>query len=203
MSNSYNAQQLQGLYKNKTKEQIQVINYFLKQEGCFSHNMSDNEYLSMVHAARDAMNFKKKALSKIGLDEDQVNEIKPVKFEGFVFEKARAKQRANGAWVSSAYQVSWVFFSSTQIYLYSYTFYMDEDKKQERTDEFFYKDVTSFSTSSGTETALGLGEEKIEVQSNKFTMVVPGDKLYMSIDGVPDAESIIQAMKQKLREKKM
>ena len=80
---------------------------------------------------------------------------------------------------------------------------MDEDKKNESTDEFFYKDVTSFSTSSVTETAHGLGDKKFEVESNKFSMVVPGDKLYVSMDGVADSESIIQAMKQKLREKKM
>ena len=80
---------------------------------------------------------------------------------------------------------------------------MAEDKKSESTDEFFYKDVTSFSTSSETETAHGLGDEKFEVESNKFKMVVPGDKIFVSMDGVADSEQIIQAMKQKLREKKM
>ena len=80
---------------------------------------------------------------------------------------------------------------------------MDEDKKNESTDEFFYKDVTSFSTSSETETAHGLSDNKFEVETNKFCMVVPGDKLFVSMDGVTDSEAIIQAMKQKLREKKM
>lgn len=80
---------------------------------------------------------------------------------------------------------------------------MDEDKKNESTDEFFYKDVTSFSTSSETEIARGLGYQKFEVETNRFCMVVPGDKLYVPMDGVADSETIIQAMKQKLREKKM
>lgn len=198
-----NAQLIDQACKGKNEEQKKVIEYFCKQEGCLSKNMSDEEYMTLLFKKRDSMDFRAKALSKIGLDEDEVSEIPPVKFEGFVYKNAYAKQRANGAWVSSAYQVSWLFFSSTQVYIYRYTFYMDEDKKNESTDEFFYKDVTSFSTSSETETAHGLGNEKFEVETNKFCMVVPGDKLYVSMDGVADSESIIHAMKQKLREKKM
>ena len=79
---------------------------------------------------------------------------------------------------------------------------MDEDKKSERTDEFHYKDVTSFSTNSETETARGLGGNTFTVTSDQFTMVVPGDKLYVAMGDVENADEIIQGMKQKLREKK-
>ncbi len=198
-----NEQLIREACKGKNQEQVKVIEYFLKQEGCLSKNITDDEYMSMVRRKRDSMDFKSKALSKIGLDEDEVKEISPVMFEGFVYKNAYAKKRANGNWVSSAYQVSWLFFSSTQVYIFRHTFNMDEDKKNESTDEFFYKDVTSFSTSSESEQARGLGNEKFEVETNKFCMVVPGDKLYVSMDGVEDSDSIIQAMKQKLREKKM
>lgn len=194
---------LKNYCRGKSAEQVKVIEYFCKQEGCLSKNMSDDEYSQMVIRKRDSLNLRQKALNKIGLDEDEVSEIPPAVFEGYVFKNAFAKKRANGNWVSSAYQVAWLFFSSTQIYVYRYTFNMDEDKKTESTDEFFYKDVTSFSTSSETETAHGLGDSKFEVETNKFKMVVPGDKIFVSMDGVSDSESIIQAMKQKLREKKM
>ena len=198
-----NAQLLNQYKAGKTAEQQRVIDYFCKEEGCMSKNMSDDEYSQMVIKKRDSLNLRAKALNKIGLDEDEVNEIPPALFEGYVFKNAFAKKRANGNWVSSAYQVAWLFFSSTQIYVYRYTFNMDEDKKQESTDEFFYKDVTSFSTSSETETAHRLGDDKFEVETNKFKMVVPGDKIFVSMDGVSNSEDIIQAMKQKLREKKM
>lgn len=194
---------LKNYCRGKSAEQVKVIEYFCKQEGCLSKNMSDDEYSQMVIKKRDSLNLRQKALNKIGLDEDEVSEIPPAVFEGYVFKNAFAKKRANGNWVSSAYQVAWLFFSSTQIYVYRYTFNMDEDKKTESTDEFFYKDVTSFSTSSETETAHGLGDSKFEVETNKFKMVVPGDKIFVSMDGVSDSEAIIQAMKQKLREKKM
>ena len=200
--NSPNARAVRILTAGKNEEQKKTIEYFVK-EGCMTKNISDDEYLGMVRNKRDSLNLRQKALNKIGLDEEEVSEISPAMFEGFVYKNAYAKQNASGQWVSSSYQVSWLFFSSTQIYIYRYTFNMDEDKKQESTDEFFYKDVTSFSTSSETETAHGLGNREIQVETNKFKMVVPGDSIFVSMDGVSNSEEIIQAMKQKLREKKM
>ncbi|MDY6155697.1 MAG: hypothetical protein SPH96_04100 [Agathobacter sp.] len=200
--NSPNARAVRAVCQGKTPEQTKAIEYFCK-EGCMTKTISDDEYLQMVREKRDSLNLRQKALNKIGLDEDEVSEISPASFEGFVYKNAYAKKNASGHWVSSAYQVAWLFFSSTQIYIYRHTFNMDEDKKSESTDEFFYKDVTSFSTASETETAHGLGDNKFEVESNKFKMVVPGDQIFVSMDGVSNSEQIIQAMKQKLREKKM
>lgn len=200
--NSPNAKAVRAVCQGKTPDQVKTIEYFCK-EGCMTKTISDDEYLSMVRQKRDSMNFKQKALDKIGLDEDEVSEIPPAMFEGFVYKNAYAKRTAAGKWVSSAYQVSWVFFSSTQVYLYSYTFNMDEDKKNERTDEFFYKDVTSFSTLSESDTAHGLEGKTFDVTTEQFAMVVPGDKLFLAMGDIEDADSIIQAMKQKLREKKM
>ena len=200
--NSPNAKAVRTLTKGKNPDQVKTIEYFVK-EGCMTKTITDEEYWQMIQAKKNSLNLRQKALSKIGLDEDEVSESPPAVFEGFVFKNAFAKKRANGNWISSSYQVAWLFFSSTQIYIYRYTFNMDEDKKSESTDEFFYKDVTSFSTASETETAHGLGDSKFEIESNKFKMVVPGDKIFVSMDGVEDSEAIIQAMKQKLREKKM
>lgn len=199
--NSPNAKAVRAACKGKTPEQKKVIEYFCK-EGCMTKTMDDEEYLSMVRAKRDSLNFRQKALNKIGLDEDEVSEIPPVSFEGWVYKNAYAKQNASGEWVSSSYQVAWLFFSSTQVYIYRYTFNMDVDRKTESTDEFFYKDVTSLSTSSESEQAHGIGDKRFEVESNKFKMVVPGDMIFVSMDGVSDSDDIIQAMKHQLREKK-
>ena len=201
MLNTPDVRLVKELSRGKTEEQAKVITYFV-QKNRWKKNLSDDEYLSLVRKKCDSLKLKERALGKIGLDEDQVNEISPAMFEGFVFDNAYAKKSANGEWVSSSYQVSWVFFGSEQIYLYAYTLNMDDDNKKERTDEFFYRDVTSFSTASETETAKDNEGKQIKVDSNKFALVVPGDKLYLSMDGVKDSESIIQGVKQKLREKK-
>ncbi len=200
--NSPNAKAVRAVCKGKDPDQVKTIEYFCK-EGCMTKTITDEEYWQMVQAKKNSLNLRQKALNKIGLDEDEVSEISPATFEGFVYKNAYAKKNARGSWVSSSYQVAWLFFSSTQIYIYRYTFNMDEDKKSESTDEFFYKDVTSFSTASETETAHGMGDNKFDVESNKFKMVVPGDQIYVSMDGISNSEEIIQAMKQKLREKKM
>lgn len=200
--NSPNAKAVRAICQGKTPDQVKTVEYFCK-EGCMTRTISDDEYLQMVREKRDSIDIKKRALDKIGLDEDEVSEIPPAMFEGFIYKNAYAKQNASGKWVSSTYQVSWVFFSSTQVYLYSYIFNMDEDKNNERTDEFFYKDVTSFSTMTESNTAHSLGGKTFVVPSEQFTMVVPGDKLSLAMGDIEDADSIIQAMKQKLREKKM
>jgi hypothetical protein len=196
------ANELQKLLKGKTADQKKAINYFLKT-GCFSGIISEDEYEAMVWAKRDLLKLRERALNKIGLDEDQVNEISPAKFEGWVYNNAYVKKKQNGNYVSSAYQVSWCFFSSTQVYLFRYTFNMDDDNKTESTDEFFYKDVVSFSTVSATETThKTIDGTEIKIENHYFQMVVPGDKLPMPMSGVSNAESIIQGVKQKLREKK-
>lgn len=203
-SSDPNAQLIQQASIGKNEEQRKVIEYFLKQEGCLSKNMTDDEYLALVRRKRDSLNLKQKALSKIGLDEDELQEIPPIMFEGFTFKNAWSKRRANGNWVSSAYQVSWLFFSATEVYIYQYTMNMDEDKKSESTEEYFYRDVTSFNTRTETENAKDNHGNKIEVESNKFAIIVPGATLCVALDDSNgDFEAAIQGMKQKLREKKM
>lgn len=199
-----NAEQIKKFKDGKTETQIKVIDYFTKTGGCgcMGKTIKDDEYLKLVHNQRDSLKTKERAFSKIGLDVDQVKEIPPVTFEGFRFKDAWAKKTAKGSWVSSSYQVAWLFFSDSQVYIYQHTFHMDEDKKSERTDEFFYKDVTSFSTTSESEKARAIGDKEIDVENNMLAMVVPGDKFMIALSGVEGSEAVIQAMKQKLREKK-
>jgi len=192
--------------EGKTEEQKKVIDYFNDQYGCgcVANKMTDKTYLEMVKSKVKSLNLRERALGKTGLDEDELKEIPPAMFEGYTYKNAFAKQLADGKWISSAFQVSWLFFSSTQIYIHRYTFNLDENKTSESTDEFFYKDVTSFSTSSETDkTKTENSSGKIlEVETHKFALIVPGDKLFVSMDGIENAEEIIQGMKHKLREKK-
>lgn len=202
--------------KGRTPEQKKVIKYFYGEGGCLSFlspGLKDEDYDAMVMAKAKSIDFKQKALNKIGLDESQVNEIEPVHFEGYWFDekKTLAKWGKDKVWRSSAYQVSWLFFSSSQIYVYQYTFNMDEDGKKESTEEYFYKDITNFSTSSDTVEKWVLDKVSCKgeatyarknVDANRFAMVVPGDKFYCSMDQNDYTERAIQGMKAKLREKK-
>ncbi len=210
---AYTKQDIKRLCKGRTDEQQKTIKYFLGTGGCLSKSISDEEYEAAVQAKAKSIDFKQKGLNKIGLDESQVNEIEPVHFEGYYFDenKTYAKCGKDRKWRSSAYQVSWIFFSNTQVYVYQYTFNMNEDGKKESTEEYFYKDITNFSTSSDTVEQEVLdkvnckGEatySRKNVDSNVFSLVVPGDKFRCSMEQTDYTESAIQGMKAKLREKK-
>ena len=210
--------EMKQVLKGRTPEQQKVIKYFCGEGGCFSKAMSDQEYESMVMAKAKSSDFKKKALEKIGLDESQVNEVAPIHFEDYwwgdaekdsnKFEVYRGK---DGIWRTTAYQITWIFFSSTQVYVYQYTFHMDEDGKKEKTEEYFYKDITNFSQTSDSvekefvEKVSCRGEKtykRTSVDTNRFALIVPGDRLNCAMQQNDYTEKAVQGMKAKLREKK-
>jgi len=207
-SSMYDTSEVKNRYKNRNDEQKKVIRYFAV-EGCLSKTMNDAQYEELVKTTISKQDFKKKALEKIGLDESELKEIDPVHFEGWAYGNniSYAKRGKDGNWRSSAYQISWLFFSSTQVYLYQNTIHFDKDDKKVATEEYFYKDITNFSTSTDTvETPYWDPKQKKSllenIDSNRFALTVPGDKFYCSLEQNDYTERAIQAMKAKLREKK-
>ncbi len=200
-------QNAQTFLKGKTAEQRKVLMKYFLASGCIGSltAMSDSSYDALVNEKVAALNLKQKALGKIGLDESEVNEIAPVTFSGWDDSGDYcAKVGKDGKYRSSKYQVSWLFFSSTQVYFYSYTIDMIANTKKETTEEYFYKDITNFSTVTTSAEVMVKGKaESYDV--SKFAITVPGDKLYCAIGGsnMEEVERSIQGMKQKLREKKM
>lgn len=204
-------------YVERSKEQVQIFNYLTKEPGCIGHWMTDEEFVKLVDTKLEALKLKERALSKIGLDIDEVSEIAPVNFVDFVLDDSYVKKTAFGDYVSNCIQSTWIFFSATQVYLYTYTLWLDRDKKKEDTLEFFYRDITAMSTSSKeskTKSVLTykkggcLGGKRISlakteiIETTKFQLIVPGDKLWVSMKSSEQNEASVQAMKQKLREKK-
>ena len=199
--------------KGRTPDQQKVIKYFYGSGGCLNKGMTDEEYEGMIMAKAKSMDFKQKALDKIGLDESQVNEVAPIHLENYLFNDKNTYSRRgkDGLWRSSAYQISWIFFSSTQVYVYQYTFNMDEDGKKEHTEEFFYKDITNFSTTSDTIEMWTVSKVsctgkvtyvRTNVETNRFQLSAMGDKFYCAMQQNDYTEKAIQGMKAKLREKK-
>lgn len=204
--------ELRRLIQGRPKEQQDVIKYFYGKGGFLTKRLSDSEYDELVSSTVRQNNFKQKALDKIGLDESQVNEIEPVHFQGWLFGKKNgvdwAKYGIDNKPRSSAYQISWLFFSSSQVYIYRHTIHFSKDDKKITTEEYFYKDITNFSTVTDTveqefwNNNLKRYEVK-NVDSNDFAITVPGDKFYCSMEQSDYTERVIQGMKAKLREKKI
>jgi len=208
-------QEIKRRCKGRKPDQQKVIRYFVEGGGCLSSGMKDEEYDAMVQAIARGTDWRKKALDKVGVDESQVKEIEPVHFEGYRFDEGGnyyARKGKDGLWRSSKYQMTWLFFSSTQVYVWQYTFNMDEDGRKERTEEYFYKDITNFSTSSDTVEKPDVLEKvnckgdatfgRVNIETSEFTIVVPGDKFRCAMKQSDDAERAVQGMKAKLREKK-
>ncbi len=166
--------------------------------------LTDEQYMELLGKKRMNVMNQERVLEKLGLDESQVREINPVTFEGFVYSDAYVRQQKSGKWVSSRYQITWLFFSSTQVYVYENTFNMEKEKEIEGTEEYFYKDITSFSTKKETVTST-MNNNNVEIEENKFCIIVPGDQLTVAVDKeyVPNFQQSVHAMQQKLREKKM
>ena len=180
-----------------------TIKYFNPGTGCpggcleAMFGVKDEVYDSMLKETLNSLDFKKFEINKIGLDEDELQEIAPIYFHGYEHDGARWRIGKDGRLRTSKYSATWLFFSGTQVYAYQYILDMASNDKKERTEEYFYKDVTNFSTTTET---VGEGNQKREI--NEFAIIVPGDRFKCSISGVPDADRSISAMKQKLREKK-
>lgn len=193
--------QLAQLKSGKTPTQAKCIDYFCKDPGCFSSNPSDEWYNAEVKKQLDKLNTQERALDKLGVDIDQVNEIAPVNFHGFDYDGVKYFHKQNsGHWVTPKYELLWLFFSDTQIYLYKCAFDMFNNRVDESTLEYFYKDITAFRTST-----MSPKEETApqDIRYEEFSVIVPGDRVDVSLSGTEENSSaIIAGMKQKLREKK-
>jgi F0F1-type ATP synthase assembly protein I len=157
--------------------------YFWYTKSYVADLMTDSEYDALIESK--IAKSKERALAQIGLDEDEVKEIEPKDFSGYTFnEDVYSKMRTDGTYVSSNYTKAWLFFSDTQIHTWVFDFHLDKTLDIEETQEFFYKDVTSLSTSIETSKvkvyvpAQGCGKKASIVEHNvnetRFHLVVPG-----------------------------
>lgn len=196
--------------KNRSSEQKLALRYFLN-DGCLQKKPSDQAYDELVASmiAEKKLTDPQTALDKLGVDESEVTEVKPIYLDGYVFgdKNTYAKVGNDGLWRSSKYQASWIFCSATHVYLYQYTFNTDEDGKKVVTEEYFYKDITNFSASSDTvETPYWDKKQKKivlkNVDSTRFRITVPGNSLYCVMAQTDENEAAVKGLKTKLREKK-
>lgn len=208
-------QEMQMLLRGKNSEQQAIIKFFYGAKGgCLSSGMTVEEYRQKVRARLNGLDTKSMALRKLGIDEEEVQEIAPVTFEGYVFNDkvdnlvARA---STNSWVSSEYMITWLFFGEREVFIYQYSFSMTSDSKKENTMQYFYQDVTNFTASSETyqkliaDTSGCMGNTQYmqaSANADEFKIVVPGDTLRCSMTPTDNTDVAIRGMRNKLREMK-
>ena len=111
-------------YKDRPQEQRNVAYYLVGMNS----NLDDDKYLAHVKSKISEKNVREMALRACGLDQSQISEITPVKFEGFSFEDSVLfKPLKDGSWISNRYQVTFIFFTDETLRLYEATFDLTSD----------------------------------------------------------------------------
>lgn len=166
----------------------------------------DGELDKFYNKTVSSMNVKQTAMTKIGIDEEDVKEVAPFSIHGQTYD-GWYRFGADGNIRTDDREITWLFFSKDQVYLYTVSFSLTgKTRKIENTQEFFYSDIVSVSTGSVSKTlntkksAGGSKEETIEAE--EFRLVVPGDKISFAFTSNNEISRSVQAMKNKIREKK-
>ena len=164
--------------------------------GCMSSNKTEpvQPYHSFVREKMAALNTQQKALEKFGVELEQVSEIEPLAIYGYVYDKNEGAFLTNDGIYTNVYEVTWLFFSDTQIYSYTYRMDVLCNDVQETCREYFYKDVTSVTTidemvettdvSSVKSGCMSSPQETTTVDrryKSFLRVVVPNDRFYCSV----------------------
>lgn len=215
------AKELKELKAGKSKEQKRAIDFFLADNvlGCLTKSETNayslSEYQNLVKDKCIQLNLKKRALQKIGLDESQISEITPLNLSAYVFDDDCLIRIDNGVAVSNQFSISWIFFSATQLYTYTYIFSTTSDDVWEYTKEFFYSDITNITTtrhikekidkitiSNGCFKKSSKDVAKNNYVIDKLEIIVPGTSFSFTMRNSENVERSIQGAKAMIREKK-
>ena len=209
---------LKGCFAKKTKPVTGK-----KKKGCFPKKMkyvSDADYDTLVNSIAQRLDPKNRGLQKLGIDESQIE--KTITFSNYVFGHKNATESLQEGDVASAlnaftwkigddgrfrsliYEVTYLFFTQTQIAAYQLTLSSDWEKHDEETFEYHYKDITALKTRTLQQDEIKDGVKVYQTVKNEFLIQVPNDSFSVSLSNKPTAaeESAIQGMKSLLREKK-
>lgn len=203
------------ILKSRPSVQQKAYGYLLGEGGCSKLGaMSESEFDKLVKEKANSTNFRERALQVIGLDESQVQEIEPIRFEGYDFDTDDVMLWREGKdhnWRTPKYHVSMIFCTDTQVFVYTYLFSLISYEKEEFVHEFFYSDITHLST--GVETREKILKKKgcfllnrgFNIQSvlfNNFQLSAKGADYSTSITYDQNIERAINGLKTKIREKK-
>ncbi len=208
------------LFKDRSEAEKKALKFFCgipTGGGCMSKEyLKGDAYLNLVNEKKGDTDYKQKALNKLGIDEDMAKEINPVNFEAFRYDYPQLQPFVTfegGKPYSSMLEITWLFFGEEQVYAYNYSLDTTDATAQEKTQEYFYSDITAFTTQSDSVVKKiwqveksGCSSEKKKVdktaKSDIFKIVVPGEAYVCAYPGTEEDDQSVSAMKQKLRDMK-
>lgn len=154
--------------------------------------------------------FEERGMSYLGIDPE--NLIKDEKSGASSFDIRGNNydggwRRINGFYRTEFQEITWLYFGTDQLYIYKVKLSLiDPKSKKEESLEFFYKDIVSVSVAQESVDVKGEGSDDDgktkQVDSEKFRLVVPGDKLSFAYIPNDYTTGRINAMKSMIRDKK-
>ena len=191
--------------KGKTAEQQEVIKYFTEEDGCFKkRSVSDYRFDDIVSNQIKRVDFYKNAINKLNLDEEEIKEVSPIKFEATPFKfSALHYYGKDGVMRSSNREFTYIFVTNEQIFVYSYLMNFNNNERKEIAKEFFLKDVINIETVDTTEKVSvwgGTTEKRvvtelfIKMKDENFSCTIKSND--------NDTSDGVKALKSKLREYK-
>lgn len=160
-------------------------------------------------AASAIADVKKRALGKLGLDEDEVKLIDPVAVHGYYYKNiasgVQVKLGKDRVFRSSNYEGVVLFFSEHQLHAYKFQFSLvSPQESREQTDEYFYKDVVSVSTQSETFKITDVKGNSQQVNFEEFKLTTTGGtSITSSIRDEGSVSRVISGARSLIREKKI
>ena len=180
--------------------------------------LTDAEYEELVCKKIESMNIGEVALERLGLDIDQVKEIHPIVLKDKVITKNSliVYNRKDLSSHSSTQHVTYLYFTDEQLFVYKIQFDMCCNVQTEWAHEFFYQDICDIQSCISKNTlkinnnilkSNDIKDEakddfEIEYSTVTFNIVSSNSMIGFEIDGKNENIDSIQAMKQKIREKK-
>lgn len=166
---------------------------------------SDEDIDNLV--ASQLSNLKERAMRKLGVDEDEVSEVAPISFDGYVYNNAQIKCGKDGKFRSNKYEAVMFFFSANEVHCYTYNFCITDGTQRESTDVYFYKDLVSVSTQTDGKEFVDHSKKKaktVKFDYEYFKLTTTGGtSISCSVRDVDTAQRSINGMRTLIKTKKM
>ncbi len=169
----------------------------------------DAKYDEFVTKTITELNLLDRSIDKLGLDPDEAKNalVKPFSIHGKKYD-GYYRVGIDGQLRTDKYEITYLHFTENQVCIYVIKIQLtDSTKKSEDTQEFFYTDIVSVSTSTeSTSLAQGkaIGGKKLEtVETECFKLTVPGEKMSFAFTASDSVVQSVNGMKTLIRQKKM
>jgi len=155
-----------------------------KQKG-----LTDSLIDAIVNNRVFELKLREKAMTVLGLDETQIAELPPVCINDYYVQykdQLVVKGLDDDINRTSSYRVTWLFFTTKQLCIHQYTFNILNETKKERTEQYFWKDVSNLTIND---------ENEVSGKVLKYILIkVSGDEYKIFYKNTPEMKRAIQGM---------